>query len=297
MSHWRGLARRIAFWTLPPGIQAIIRPHLNINLYSSLESEFTLEERSLLQKNRELAKHHAGERCFILGCGPSIKQQNLKLLKNETCIAVSNFFVHPDYATIEPQYYCIAPYHAPITEAAWQKWMKELNEATGDVKMFFSLTDRHRKPRNGFFAGKQIYYLKFGASWDELAARGVDITHPVPAPQSVTIMALHIAIYMGFQQIYLLGCDHDWIFHLNVSKHFYDENQHALNRDGYNEWFGEDLESNFLDYIKLWQQYKAIRRIGTRQAVRIYNATAGGLLDLFPRVSYETVFAKDVYYT
>jgi hypothetical protein len=52
----------------------------------------------------------------------------------------------------------------------------------------------------------------------------------VPSPQSVTIMALEVALYMGFKNIYLLGCDHDWILHLDTSRHFYEENQHVFVR-------------------------------------------------------------------
>jgi hypothetical protein len=97
-------------------------------------------------------------------------------------------------------------------------------------------------------------------------------------------MALLVALYMGFGHIYLLGCDHDWILHINESRHFYTEDQHALNRNAYNEWYGTDFESQCQDYIRLWQQYKAIQRVATSSTVHIANATAGGLLDVFPRV-------------
>ena len=103
-------------------------------------------------------------------------------------------------------------------------------------------------------------------------------------------MALLVAIYMGFRDIYLLGCDHSWILHLNESRHFYDEDQDVLNQQGYSEWFGEDFASYCQDYISLWQQYKIIRRIAAIQSISLYNATAGGLLDVFTRVDYESLF-------
>jgi hypothetical protein len=39
----------------------------------------------------------------------------------------------------------------------------------------------------------------------------------------------------------------------------------------------------------LWRQYRAIRRTADAASVKILNATAGGLLDVFPRVRLETV--------
>lgn len=290
---WRKHAKQIAYWTLPQGINDLIRTYLLSRNSTAADNGILPEERELLAKNRILHNRHAGERCFILATGPSIKKQNLKLLQGEVCLAVSNFFVHPDYRLIKPRYYCVAPYHQPITEEAWQAWLTEMETGTGDAAMFFSLSDRQRNHRDGKFMDRQVYYLKFGNTWESLLMHGVDLTQPLPGPQSVTIMALLVALYMGFRTIYLLGCDHDWILHLNKSSHFYDENHHALNRHGYNEWLGVDLESYFHDYIQLWQQYKIIRQIADKQCIHILNATDGGLLDVFPRVGFQQVFDQE----
>ena len=291
MTDWRGLARRTAYWTLPPGIQAIIRSRLNRS------RTLTSEKLAVLQRNRALRNRHAGERCFILATGPSIREQDLTLLQGEICFAVSNFFVHPDFATIQPRYYCVAGYHEPITEAAWIEWLREMEAATGAATMFFSLNDRERTEHNGLFRGRQVHYLQFGASRDGILRRGIDLARPVLGPQSVPVMALEIAIYMGFRHIYLLGCDHDWILHLHTSTHFYEESQHALVRQGYNEWSDAPragyLERQCQHLISLWQQYKVIQSIAQAKSIRIFNATEGGLLDVFPRIRYESLFDRD----
>ena len=293
VASWRQIFKRVAYWTLPLGIQDIVRARLRQN--SVAERSVAAEDRATLERNRELCNRHAGERCFILAAGPSIKRQDLKLLQGETCIAVSNFFVHPDFAVIRPRYYCLAPYHPPITEEAWRSWLAETEAGSGDAVMFFGLEDQQRNRWNGLFAGRQVHYLRCGGdSWEPLLIHGVDLTRSVPGPQSVTIMALLAALYMGFGEVYLLGCDHDWILHLNASSHFYDEDQHTLNRHGYNEWLGADLEYYCQCYIRLWQQYKALRQIADGQSVRIYNATDGGLLDVFPRVKFESLFDRKV---
>lgn len=279
--------KNIAYWAIPPAFQML---YLNLKDRSYQILKGNVRERSLLKKNLALRNIHKGERCFILATGSSIKHQNLKLLRGETCIAVSNFFVHPDYAAINPKYYCIAPYHLPITEAAWQNWMNEIENGTRDAKMFFGMSDKGRNEADGRFKDRDLYYLRFSGSRDGSLPHNVDISQTIPGPQSVTIMALHIALYMGFKEVYLLGCDHDWILHMNKSRHFYSEENHAIVRSGYNEWFQEDLEGQFQDYVTLWQQYKRIREIANRIGVQTFNATEGGLLDVFPRVKYETLF-------
>ena len=285
MINRRAVAKHLVHWLIPPGIQDSI-------LASGLsQRRLSVSDRAILARNRTLHNRHRGERCFILATGPSIKGQDLTLLRNETCIAVSNFFVHPDYALIKPRYYCLAPHHPPITEDAWQAWMTELSAGVGEATMFFSLVDQQRNTHDGLFANNEIHFLSMGGAWQRVRTKGVDLTHPVPGPQSVPVMALLIAIYMGFQSIYLLGCDHDWILHVGNSAHFYNENRHALNRKNYDEWLGSDFSSTCQDYINLWQQYRNIRDSAKLSSTKIYNATDGGLLDVFPRSAYNTIFS------
>jgi hypothetical protein len=251
-----------------------------------------IERLQIIQANSRLKDRHAGQRCFILATGPSIKDQPVRQLAGEHCIAVSNFFVHPDYRAIRPRYHCIAPFHAPITEDGWQDWLKEASAATGDSSLLFGLPDLARNTRQGYFANREKFFFNFGASLDHVEAHGVDLTRMVPWPQSVTIMALCGALYMGFKEIYLLGCDHDWILHLNSSRHFYDEAEHALNRGGYNEWSAPALDTYFQDYTQLWKQYRVLGRIAQARGCRIINATRGGLLDVFPRAPFEKVLLQ-----
>lgn len=251
-----------------------------------------VERLQIVQANSQLKDRHVGQRCFILATGPSIKDQPVRQLAGEHCIAVSNFFVHPDYRAIRPRYHCIAPFHAPITEEGWQDWLREASTATGDAEMFFGLRDLERNTRAGHFNQREKHFLNFAGSLEQLEAHGVDLTRILPSPQSVTIMALYAAVYMGFKEIYLLGCDHDWILHLNSSTHFYDESQHALNRGGYNEWFAPGLDTYFKDYLSLWKQYRTLGQIAERRGVRIVNATRGGLLDVFPRAQFESLLVQ-----
>ena len=286
--QWKQIVKRVAYWTVPLGVQELARIYYYIRGLRKRDPSV----QAVLDRNRVFLNRHADERCFILATGPSIREQDLTLLQGEICFAVSNFFVHPDYATIQPRYYCVAGYHKPITKAAWAEWLREMEAATGAATMFFSLNDRERIESNSLFCNRQLHYLQFGASWNEILKRGVDLTRPVPGPQSVPVMALEIAMYMGFQQIYLLGCDHDWILHLNVSSHFYEEDQHALNRVGYSEWDGHDLGLECDSLARLWRQYKAVQQLAAASGSEVFNATAGGLLEVFPRVRYEDVVGR-----
>jgi len=290
MASWRQIVKQVAYWTVPAGFLNIARTRLHRN--SVYLPSLSAEESAILAHNKELRNRHLGERCFILATGPSIKTQDLKALQGETCIAVSNFFVHPDYHLIAPRYHCMAAYHPPITEEGWIAWMKEAAAKTGDSTFFFALSDLKRHQDAGVGAGRSVHYLHCGRS-SASRQHGVDLTKPIFGPVSVPVMALQVALYMGFKRIYLLGCDHDWILHMNRSSHFYEEEQHALVRNGYNEWFNFDWETDFAFMAALWRQYKTIRLCAESCSAEIYNATPGGLLDVFPRVRYESLFVGD----
>src|SRR5262245_26441332 len=88
-------------WFVPPGFQDLLR-----GLRSRAETWSV--DRSVLARNEECRNRHQDRRrCFILASGPSIKTQDLKKLQGETCFAVSNFFVHPDFEVIRPEYYVV----------------------------------------------------------------------------------------------------------------------------------------------------------------------------------------------
>ena len=50
-----------------------------------------LKYKEIIKNNVELKAKHKGGRCFLLGSGPSIKDENLKPLKNEIVFALNNF--------------------------------------------------------------------------------------------------------------------------------------------------------------------------------------------------------------
>ncbi|NEQ78812.1 MAG: hypothetical protein F6K26_00490 [Moorea sp. SIO2I5] len=284
------LANKIAYWTVPPGIKKVILSHLSKRIESWNFYTIPREHQLLLQKNQVLHNRHAGERCFILATGPSIKSQNLKLLQGENCIAVSNFFLHPDYSLIRPRYYCIAPYHLPLTEESWSGWMKELDHGTGDSTFFFSLRDQKRVEVTGHFANRQLHYLWFGASSEMILNSGIDLTRPILPIHTVTIMALQVAIYMGFRQIYLLGCDHNQIIGLNKSKYFFSTEEFVQVTKRPLEWNERDIEWFCQEYVDQWGNYKLMRRLADANSIQILNATPNSLLDVFPRVKYESLF-------
>ena len=156
--------------------------------------------------------------------------------------------------------------------------------------LILGYSDKQLIELNRLFNNQEIYYLRFGDSWDKPANQSFDLTCQLPGCQSVSIMALMVAIYIGCSDIYLLGTDHT-VFKLDTAQfdyvHFYDGEAKS---DYFEHVAPDDMEDEFRAIANLWRQYKYLRTLVNKKNVTISNATGSGILDLFPRVDYKTLF-------
>jgi hypothetical protein len=277
---------RIAYWTMPPGLFDLFRRLKDIRSYA---------DRKTLRSNARYRNLYSGRRCFILCNGPSVAAQDLTLLKNEIVFSVSSGYLHKQYDAIRPRYHCSPPlcYTQTWTEDVAIAYLREMDERTGDAELFLSITEKKLIEKKGLFAGRKISYLSSShLSSFRHQDRIVDLTKTIPGVQSVPIMCLMIAMYMGFSKIFLLGTDHDLI---TKNKYCYPYELSAIR--GKIEILADDgsvtfsNSAMFKSYVLLWEQYEAIRKIASASHIAVYNATNGGILDEFPRVKFETIFS------
>ena len=93
-------------------------------------------------------------------------------------------------------------------------------------------------------------------------------------------------MYLGFENIYLLGIDHDWFN--GPLRYFYDPNtQHKMKPDAERISFA-DAEFQMRRHAIIFKKYKYLYALKEN----IYNANANPdhYLDVFPKVDYESLF-------
>jgi hypothetical protein len=273
---YRQVLRQFAHWLLPQGIVNLV------NTRRRPDEQLSDRQRSILRKNTACRNVHQHQRCFILATGPSIKEQDLAGLKDEICIAVSNFYLHPDFETIQPAYYCLAPWHPPHDPQNYVQLVDQVLARSVKANLYLGLSDFEKTQDRDQPQISRLRYLNLCQSADTMVGAPLDLTAHLMAPQSVTIMALQVAVYMGFKEIYLLGVDHNAILNTAgqyANTHFYAESKALLKTDiGY---FKDELAS----YLTLWGQYECLNAIAQAQGTQIFNATPGSLLDVFERKS------------
>lgn len=229
---------------------------------------------------------YAGQRCFILGNGPSAGKVDLHTLKGETIISVSNGYLHADYAEISPRYHCVPQItYGRMTEQDVVAWFDEMHAKLGGAELFLNETEADLVQKHGLFPGRVVHYVALRESFDELKKRSIiDLTNPIPRVESVPVMCLITAMYMGFSEIYLIGVDHD---HFKTEKYDYAFRLEAqAGKDFSVSTDGKVLTSWYDDFqslARLWRQYRVLREIAEANGVSIVNVTPGGQLDEFQR--------------
>ncbi len=298
----KSIIKLLIYWTLPLGIKNSL-----LSLYSKYLSSKNYDLECAIikkssQKNSKFKNIHLGERCFILATGPSVKNQDLRYLQGEYCIGVSYFFLHKDIELIQPRYHIIAPAHPPITFESYQSlFQKMYSKYSNDFDCFLG-NNRYQYSGSHFlrnypeYNNNKVHIIEYSSS-QELDEQNYfndsvwDICASPFIPRTVIYSAIQLAIYMGFKKIYLLGCDHDYLVDIArvTDHHFYEEKQ------GQKEIEEQvlksfDTEMWFREYYERWKHYRLIKEYSRSIGCQIYNATQGGMLDVFPRIKFEDLF-------
>lgn len=299
MMNYHTLIKNIVGWTIPPKIPSCLSntiPKIRNNRFTDPELYKKFSE------NSKFNNIHKGERCFILATGPSINEQNLFPLKDELCISVSNFFLHPDAKIIDPLYHAFASNHLPMTFENLKKESDNISwQSLQDTTFFYGYIPYKYSYKNFLdkypqYCPKKYYYINHTFSMDLnednfLNTSSWDISKNPFSERSVIYDAIQIAVYMGFDQIYLLGCDHDYLInpsHIEGPAHFYNKEQSPIASDVDALFYERELL--FLNMHNRWKDYRLMKEYTTQSGKSIYNATYGGMLDVFPRVNLEELF-------
>lgn len=258
------------------------------------EEAATRERIAVAAPNARFRDAHKGQRCFILCNGPSVNKQDLAPLQGELVISVSSGYQHPMYQRIAPRYHVVPQLtYGRVTRADAIAWFREMHAALGDAVLFLSQSERELVQSEGLFPGREVHYVVL---WDRFADRPAgampDLARDIPAVQSVPILCLMIAMYMGCSPLYLLGTDHDH-FRTGEYKYFFEPTvlkDKDITADAQGRLRG-GWASELAGLAALWQQYLDVDAIARANGVQIFNATAGGELDVFPRAELSSLFS------
>tara|TARA_B100000212_G_C27113876_1_gene421875 strand:+ start:15 stop:431 length:417 start_codon:yes stop_codon:yes gene_type:complete len=118
-----------------------------------------------------------------------------------------------------------------------------------------------------------------------------DISKRLYCGQSVTMLNLQIAYYLGFKEIYLIGMDFSYKIPESAS---INGNDIVSNEDDINhfhpDYFGKGKTWHDPHLDRVLNSYKMMKVIFEADGRKIINASVEGNLEVFNRIEYESLF-------
>ncbi len=236
-----------------------------------------------LLKNIELKDRHKGSRAFVVGNGPSIKRQNLKLLQNEVTFFVNRAFLHKDYALIKPTYHIFID--PKMATGEWPLTFLDDVAAKNPDVTFLLKGAWYNLPQIQEYKKKyKIYWLCQNLVIQPYFRGKIDLT-TIGVGGAVAEQGILAAIYMGVSDIYFLGVDGNGLCYELTQRdsHFYGTNPENKTKDFSSLYKDLSMMSNSL------RRWDMIGKYCLRIGVNLVNLTDGGIMDFARRMKYEDV--------
>ena len=233
-----------------------------------------------MEQRRRLApfrNRHKGERCFIIGNGPSLKQTDLTLLKSEVTFGLNRIYLNFDRMGYETSYYVC------VNSLVLEQTGHEISEISCP-KFVSWAAGRRYLPKNQrsyvFLRTKGPAELGFNGNLNEEISEGA----------TVTFVAMQLAFFMGFREVILVGVDHSFATkgkaHEIVTTEDSDPNHFDANYFGKGfRWQLPDLKASELAYSTAKSAFETA-------GGRIRDATVGGALQIFEKANLEQILAE-----
>lgn len=229
-----------------------------------------LKWRRLLNRNKALHNVCDGKKVYILGNGPSLNNFDLASIKSEFVITMNHFALHPLRDQFNIIAHCIGD---PYKSKAWDDPIPMIS----GVKARTYWMNADWIP---YFLGKSEYNLFYylpGVRSGATIMQGANISGIALQYESTSQMAINVALYMGFKEIFLVGLDHDWLVTRGNSPHFYQDADGAPKAD-LSKWSYTEMIQISLSLFKI---YAKLKKTAAERKAKITNLSSPTYLDVF----------------
>jgi hypothetical protein len=243
--------------------------------------------------NADLKNRHRGRRAFVIGNGPSLGKQDLQPLADEITIGANSFYKHPHSDAVNLKYLCIGDPGFMTDEPRSVDWHRMIEKRMPRTELILHPHARQLIEKYGLYTHQRVRYFRRGVNHPVPELIDFDLNRPVNVGVTTgTTLCIPLAIYLGCTEIYLLGFDANWLDNYTASYHFYQTHEQfpeydTLGKD--QRW--EMYEDQLLVILREFETHRLIATRGRQIGVKIWNATEGGRLDMYPRIRYEDVIA------
>ena len=232
--------------------------------------------RQSIRRLSALKDIHKGKRAFVIANGPSLKQTDLSKLKNEFTFGMNRIYL------MFPELEFSTTYLTMVNDLVIEQTASDL--AALSPPKFIAWRSHSHFPRDLPMTQLPTFlYTSYTGPGFSTDVRG-----RVWEGATVTNVTLQLAFHMGFQQIILIGVDHNYTAtgkpNTTVVSEGDDPNHFSPSYFGKGfRWQLPDLETSEIGYAMAREAYQKAGR-------EVLDATVGGKLTIFPKVNYDSLF-------
>ena len=243
-----------------------------------------------LKRNRKLKNIHKGSRCFVLGNGPSLSEVDLSKLSDEITFTVNDLYYKEDFEKIHTDYHVFSdPYY-------FGELGDIINILTSKTKLkgiFLEGSGYQNKSSKGLEDDYPIYYFTNGIEIEDVEFMNMDLCKLLPYYCTVVQSAISIAVYMGFKEIYLLGCDCTGILNFIERSEKKDITNYAYKLPDKEKEKQESIviscEHMFFEWHHIFKSYRLLNSYFKQKDIKLINLTEGGILDCIEKGNLKDV--------
>ncbi len=227
-----------------------------------------------LSRVRAYQDIHKGKRCFIIGNGPSLGEMDLSGLVDEFTFGLNRIYL------LFPQLGFTTTYLVSINDLV-------LEQCAGEMRLLNLPKFLTWRSRQWFRGDPRANFLDTDFTGPENFCG--DASGRLFEGFTVTFVALQLAFYMGFEQVILIGVDHNFKTqgppNATVVSTGDDPNHFT---PGY---FGKGFRWQLPDLDGSERAYRLARKAYAEAGRRVVDATVNGKLTVFPKVDYTSLFS------
>lgn len=231
---------------------------------------------------KQLRSIHSGKRCFIIGNGPSLRAEDLTTLHRAGDITFAFNRIYHIFSETpwRPTYYISQDMKML---SGCQEEVERLEAGAkfipAELKWYYDI----------HLSGITPFHIK-NEEQDGFPTFSDDISKQVINSLTVVYSAIQIAAYMGIREMYLIGVDHHFRTSMNA------DGQVVIDptaKDYFCEQYNQDKDQLYIPNTdKSTLTFLAAKKHCDARGIRIFNATRGGKLEVFPRVDFDRLFTE-----
>lgn len=247
----------------------------------NLQKTYEALPNNSLARLLEMKNQHAGEDCFIVGNGPSLKEMDLHRLQGKHCIFFNGAFDLREYTTPDKRI------HVCEDRLVLEDHQAALNALPGPV--FLPSDLQHLvSTSNPIVTEFQRGYPENRDDWPPFV--DCDSTTPIFYwGGTVAYLGVQLAQWMGFKNIYIIGVDLTYTIPDTVEQKGAVLTSTEEDPNHYkSSYFGKGLRWHVPQPERMLRAFGNIAK-NPKISQNIYNSGVGGNLNCFERVNFDDV--------